>query len=97
MMRGVILFLYGLIVLLVFRLVTRSIARFFAGPGDVQRGRGGPPRARSRPPEDLVRDPVCNTYVPRSRALTAFVQGSEEHFCSEACRDRARSTAPRAS
>ena len=94
MFRGVIYLLYGLIVMFLFRLVTRSIVRFFAAPGDVQR------RARrpgSPVPEDLVRDPICNTYVPRSRALTALVQGREEHFCSEACRDRARSTATRAS
>ena len=96
MIRGVIYFLYGLIVLLLFRLVTRSIVRFFAAPGGVQRGRGTG-RHRSRAAEDLVRDPVCNTYVPRSRALTALVQGHEEYFCSEACRDRARATAPRAS
>lgn len=93
MIRGVIYLLYGLIVMFVFRLVTRSIVRFFAAPGDVQRRAGRP----SRVSEDLVRDPVCNTHVPRSRALTAVVQGREEYFCSEACRDRARSTATRAS
>ena len=38
----------------------------------------------------LVRDRVCNTFVPRDRALRATVDGREEHFCSAACRDRAR-------
>jgi len=92
--RGMIYLFYGLIVMFVFRLVTRSIVRFFAAPANVQRRarRAGPPVA-----EDLVRDPICHTYVPRSRALTAFVQGHEEHFCSEACRDRAGATATRAS
>lgn len=42
--------------------------------------------SRSR---ELVRDRVCNTFVPRDRALTATVRGHEEHFCSVACRDRA--------
>ena len=42
--------------------------------------------ARSR---DLVRDRVCNTFLPKDRALTAMVRGHEEHFCSAACRDRA--------
>ena len=37
----------------------------------------------------LVRDRVCNTFLPRDRALTALVAGHEEHFCSAACRDRA--------
>ena len=38
---------------------------------------------------DLVRDRVCNTFVPRDRAVRAVVAGLEEHFCSVACRDRA--------
>jgi hypothetical protein len=42
--------------------------------------------SRSR---ELVRDRVCNTFVPKDRALTATVHGHEEHFCSAACRDQA--------
>jgi hypothetical protein len=38
---------------------------------------------------DMVRDRVCNTFLPRERALTAVVGGREMHFCSAACRDRA--------
>jgi hypothetical protein len=50
--------------------------------------------ARRRPtegkPTDLVRDRVCNTFVPRDRALIGTVAGRTEHFCSAACRDRAQ-------
>jgi hypothetical protein len=38
---------------------------------------------------DMVRDRVCNTFLPRERAVTAVVGGREMHFCSAACRDRA--------
>ncbi len=38
---------------------------------------------------DLVRDRVCNTFLPKDRALTTIVRGREEHFCSVACRDQA--------
>jgi len=38
---------------------------------------------------ELVRDRVCNTFLPRDRALRAIVHGHEEHFCSPACRDQA--------
>jgi hypothetical protein len=38
---------------------------------------------------DLVRDRVCNTFLPRERALAGEVAGRIEHFCSVACRDRA--------
>lgn len=96
MIRGLIYLLYGVIVLLVVRAISRSIGRFFGARNDVQRsGRAGRPTPRTA--EDLVRDPVCNTYVPRSRALAAVVEGRPEHFCSEACRDRARAAAARAS
>jgi hypothetical protein len=38
---------------------------------------------------ELVRDRVCNTFLPRDRAIHALVNGHEEHFCSTACRDQA--------
>ena len=39
---------------------------------------------------DMVRDRVCDTFLPRSRALVTMVDGREQHFCSVECRDRAR-------
>jgi YHS domain-containing protein len=44
---------------------------------------------RRTPPsaaESMVRDRVCNTYLPRSRALVARAGGSEHFFCSDRCR-----------
>jgi hypothetical protein len=46
-------------------------------------------RARAAPGTDLVRDRICNTFVPRERAVAGQVAGRTEHFCSVACRDRA--------
>ena len=46
---------------------------------------------RTRPVRDLgpmVRDQVCNTFVPKSRALTARVDAEERYFCSEDCRQK---------
>jgi uncharacterized protein len=40
-----------------------------------QRGSQGPE------PEDMVLDPQCGTYIPRSEA---FLQG-EKYFCSQEC------------
>jgi len=50
------------------------------------------PAARRATPEvpaaggEMVRDRVCNTFLPRSRALTLQVGSGEEFFCSEQCR-----------
>jgi len=49
---------------------------------------------RPAPATDMVRDRVCDTFLPRSRALVAMVDGREQHFCSAECRDRARRLLP---
>lgn len=45
---------------------------------------GGAPRAAGV----MVRDRVCNTYLPRPQALTVNRGGQEHFFCSESCRGR---------
>jgi hypothetical protein len=42
--------------------------------------------------QELVRDRVCNTFLPRDRALAGVIDGRTEHFCSAECRDRAFAT-----
>jgi len=93
MIRGIAFLLQVLVSLLLVRLLLRSLARLFT-PGP-SRPAAGPRRDRAI--EDLVRDPICHTYLPRSRALRAVVGGREEHFCSTVCRDRALTAGTRAS
>jgi YHS domain-containing protein len=45
-----------------------------------------PPRGNRR--DELVKDPVCQTYVVLSRAVTAEVDGTLTHFCSRECAAR---------
>ena len=68
-------------VLLVLRLLGRFVSGVWRGMKDT-----APFPAGGR---DMVRDRICNTFLPRERALTALVAGHEEHFCSASCRDRA--------
>ena len=78
-----------LLVLFVVRLLLRGLAALFR-----------PSRpSRVAPPAgvELVRDRVCNTFLPRDRALHAVLGGRDEHFCSERCRDLAREKLRRAS
>jgi hypothetical protein len=89
----VLLVLRFLFILFLVRIVVRGLARAFA-----PRPPGRPaPESALRPLEDLVRDRVCNTFVPRSRTVRAVVAGHEELFCSAACRDKALLTVSRAS
>lgn len=43
-------------------------------------------RGTERRAEPMVRDRVCNTFLPRSRALIERVGSEERFFCSERCR-----------
>ena len=52
--------------------------------------RGG---AQSGPPAhgvQMVKDPVCGTYVVPERALSVSVGRETVYFCSAACRDKFR-------
>jgi hypothetical protein len=84
-----------LAVLFVVRLMLRAIAGFL-------RGRSSQDPAPKQAPggaqgTELVRDRICNTFLPKARAVRAMIGGHEEHFCSTECRDRALLAASRAS
>ena len=43
------------------------------------------PSARRTLPDELVMDPVCQTYVVKSRAVRRSDAGHIRYFCSEQC------------
>jgi YHS domain-containing protein len=61
--------------------------------GGFMEGLTGEPRTRSRVPQrgvQMVRDPVCGTFVVPERAVTLVNGRTTINFCSEACRDKYR-------
>ncbi len=38
--------------------------------------------------EDLVQDPFCKTYVPKSQAYIRDIEGKNTYFCSRECCDK---------
>jgi uncharacterized protein len=38
--------------------------------------------------EEMVRDPVCQLYLPRSEAIHRKIRGQEHFFCSPGCLDK---------
>jgi YHS domain-containing protein len=36
---------------------------------------------------EMVQDPICNTYIPRSRAIEKTIGGQTVYFCSQPCVD----------
>ena len=70
-----------LIYALLFYIVYR-ILRFFNTIGRVK----APPKERQKLSGLMVKDEICNTYLPKEKALREIRQGKEHYFCSEECR-----------
>ena len=75
MVRALSLLVWALVVLSIVVPLLRS--RRAASPVDE-----GTPR------DELVKDPVCQTYVVRSRAVRRPARGGTRYFCSSACAKR---------
>jgi len=72
-------------------LLIRVLSRFWKS---VVEGMGGRPDPRGSVPQrgvDLVRDPVCGTFVVRERAVMLSAGRDHLYFCSVNCRDKYRS------
>jgi hypothetical protein len=85
-MNAAVIALRVLLVLLVLRMLGRFVRGILQGLRDAS------PAASAG--GEMVRDRICNTFLPRERALMAVVHGVEEPFCSPACRDRALAPQP---
>jgi uncharacterized protein len=61
-----------------------TVALYWAVRGLISRG-----ERKSRPGaggEEMVRDPNCGVYLPRSSAISLQSRGEHLYFCSEECR-----------
>ena len=79
---------YVLLFLLV-AFLARALARLFGG--FVEGVTGTPPGTRV--PQlgvQMVRDPVCGTFVVPERAVMLVEGNQRVHFCSDKCRDQYR-------
>jgi YHS domain-containing protein len=82
-------FLFRIFAFLVILLLVRSLIRsIFSG----MRSAGLANRAPEQPPVpaggELIKDPVCGTYVSPAASLSATVEGKKLYFCSKECRDK---------
>ncbi|MGH7266587.1 MAG: hypothetical protein ACREMB_17330 [Candidatus Rokuibacteriota bacterium] len=79
------LLLLALVAVLLFLILRAAFAGFLAG----MRGEAAPRRPRSLR-EDLVKDPVCETYVPRRTAVARRTSVATYYFCSPDCATKFR-------
>jgi YHS domain-containing protein len=73
-----------LIVLFVF--FARAFWRLMDG---IIEGASGTPRTSIRPAQ-MVRDPICGTFILPDRGLAITENGRQIFFCSSTCRDKYR-------
>ena len=71
--------LYGLLVYIFYVLI-----KFFRALGKVKKTR--PPLKSSS--GLMVKDEMCNTYLPKEDAIREIYQGKEYYFCSSECRQK---------
>ncbi len=78
MLRVLALVLLAVLIYLVLRAALSGLVAGFRGEV-----RGGPAARAVR--DELVKDPVCQTYVPRRTALARTTGAATYYFCSPAC------------
>lgn len=67
----------GILAYLVFRYVRKMLLSGGKDHGNAGLG----------PVDEMVQDPACLTYIPRSSAIRKTVNGETHYFCSQACVD----------
>jgi uncharacterized protein len=81
-----------IVLLLLLRLALRFVTGLMRGlsePSDGAASSGRRPAGgRARIAGELVKDPVCGTYIPRDSAIAARVAGETRYYCSVTCRDK---------
>jgi YHS domain-containing protein len=78
-----------LLISILLTLAVRAAGRLIGGIID---GIGGPPRGAGVPQRgvQMVRDPICGTFILPDRAVSIADGRGRVFFCSETCRDKYR-------
>ena len=82
LVRYILLFL---LIAFLARALWRLLGGFIEGVTGTPRGARVPQRG-----VQMVRDPVCGTFVVPSRAVMLVEGAARVHFCSDRCRDQYR-------
>ena len=73
------------LLLILFIFIARAFGRVVDGVIEGVSGKGATP---ARPGVQMVRDPVCGTFLLRDRAVTLTDRRQQVFFCSTTCRDK---------
>ncbi len=71
--------LFGLLAYIVYKFI-----RFYQRLGQ----KSTPPRQHKQSSGLMIKDDICNTYLPREEAIKEIREGKEYFFCSKECRQK---------
>jgi YHS domain-containing protein len=74
----------AILAFIIFLIVRSTLNAFVAG----LRGTSRQVPARRAGTDELVKDPVCQTYIPRRKAISRGSGSATRYFCSAACADQ---------
>ncbi|MBI5642977.1 MAG: YHS domain-containing protein [Deltaproteobacteria bacterium] len=77
-----------LIIFFAVRFIRKGLLKKAANPHQAEKPRPGAPAAAKSDSEELVLDPVCDSYIPMSGARTLNRGGKVDYFCSDECKDK---------
>ena len=75
---------FAVVAFLLFLIIRASVYSFLGGLRGVIRP--GPTRRGGL--DELVKDPVCETYIPRRKAISRGSGPALRYFCSAVCADK---------
>lgn len=75
--------LFLLILVVIFYYFLKSIFTSSKRKNELSGSRKEPERI-----DDMVKDPFCETYIPKSTALSSLFDGERLYFCSEECLEK---------
>ena len=84
--------LNAIVLLLLLRLALRFLLGLLQGLTEPARGTAPGGRSgtggKATIAGELVKDPVCSTYIPRDSAIAVRVGAETRYYCSTTCRDK---------
>lgn len=72
--------LYALLFYVIYKLI-----RFFSAINRLKKVSKPP---KNRPSSMMVKDEMCNTYLPEEDAIKEILEGREYYFCSKECQQK---------
>lgn len=72
-----------IILLILLLLFVYMIKKSFSSPKQAKKT-----NSKGQIGENMIKDPVCNIYIPEAEAVKKTIRGKTHYFCSNECADK---------